>query len=275
MNARTLTSILALGLLLGPTAAAQSPFSEPDDEDPAEDVDLTPYIGALVARFQQCLTEESQSAAEAAEATPGPDAEPPVEPTPDPPALDPAEPDPTLEMLEAPDQLPELDVQEELDNAMSAFALLLGRNREQGPCTADDDAALACAAEVATWSCGRLYSELEGAMSGSLGGAEPPAWATAYASAMGGKVIECFTEEAGQPPTDEQIADIETYQNLLAGPLGSAGAACILNEARFSECMSGVSLMSCEALAAQISSDASITVTAFMESCDGFLDCGF
>ena len=158
---------------------------------------------------------------------------------------------------------------------MASFALLIGRNREEGSCTESDATVLSCAADVATWSCETLSTNLEDAMTGGLGGGPAPPWAHAYAGAMGGKVVECFTVEVGVPPTPEQAADIHTYENILAGAMGSMGNACLLNQDRFTQCLSDIGTISCDALAAQISSDASITATAFVNSCEGFLDCGF
>lgn len=252
--------LLALALVSAATAQEVEIPTAGDDDDSAA-VDAEPYAAALVAKFQECLADEAAAAAQpegsTAAATPAP-------PTPAP-----------APELDAPDALPVLDVQEELENAMESFALLLGRNRPEGSCTANDAAVLACAADVATWSCETLSHHLESAMTGGLGGADSPPWAKSYAQAMGGKVEQCFTEEVGAPPTPEQLADLDTYENILAGAMGSMGSACLLNQERFSECLAGIPQISCDALAAQISSDASITATAFVSSCEGFLDCGF
>ncbi len=253
-----LAAVLLALALVSRAAAQEVPIPAGDDDDSAP-VDAAPYAGALVAKFQECLAEEAAGPA------PPPTAEATEAATPPPPAAE----------LEAPDALPVPDVYEELQNAMASFALLLGRNRAEGSCTANDAAVLACAADVATWSCETLSHNLKTAMTGGLGGEGAPPWAHSYAQAMGGKVLECFTEEVGAPPSPEQVADIDTYGNILAGAMGSMGSACLLNEQRFTECLSGIGLMSCDALAAQISSDASITATAFVSSCEGFLDCGF
>ncbi len=261
MEART-TALWALLLVLmavAPAAAQHGDGGGDDDDTPA--VDTEPYAAALVAKFQECLAEEAAATATAAAAAG-------TTPTPTP------TPTPAAE-LEAPDTLPVLDVQEELDNAMASFALLLGRNREEGSCTENDAAVLSCATDVATWSCETLSTNLEDAMTGGLGGGTAPPWASSYAAAMAGKVVECFTAEAGAPPTAEQTSDIATYENILAGAMGSMGSACLLNQDQFNQCLSGIALISCDALAAQISSDAAITATAFVNSCEGFLDCGF
>lgn len=259
MDARV-TALWALVLVLAAAVPAAAQSGDDDDDDtPA--VDAEPYAAALVAKFQECLAEEAAATAAATGGTPTPT------PTPTPAA-------PASE-LEAPATLPVLDVQEELDNAMSSFALLLGRNREEGSCTENDAAVLQCAADVATWTCDTLSTNLENAMTGGLGGAPAPPWAQSYSAAMAGKVIECFTEEVGAPPTAQQTADITTYENILAGAMGSMGAACLLNQDQFNDCLGGIALISCSALATQISSDASITATAFVNSCEGFLDCGF
>jgi hypothetical protein len=263
--------LVLLAALLIPLGAGAQP-QPPGDDDDSGAVDLQPYAAALVQRFQDCLAEE-----EAASETPPPasDAPPAPDPSPAPGAPLAADPSPVADELEPPDELPTLDVQEELEHAMSSFARLLGRGGAKGPCTASDAAALSCAADVATWSCGTLSLKLEEAMTGGVGAAEAPAWSRSYAAAMGAKVIDCFTEESGAPPTAPQAADIRTYENVLAGAMGSMGSACMLDQERFEECLGGIALIGCDALADQISSDASITATSFMQSCEGFLDCGF
>jgi hypothetical protein len=275
---------LALCLALAAPTAAQI---LPGDDDSAEVVDTAPYVAALVERFRTCLAEEEAQAlaehetAEPAEGEPvAPDAEPAPEaepataaptPTPEPTPS----PTPQDDELAVPDVLPELDPEEEIENAMANLAMLLGRNREQGSCTADDDAVLACTAEVATWSCEELYGQLESAISGNVTGQEAPGWATDYAAALGGKVVSCFEEEVGAPATPAQTKDIETWQGILSSSMAGMGSACLLNEERFGECLAGIPLIDCGALAEQIASDASITVSAFLEDCEGFLDCGF
>jgi len=184
-------------------------------------------------------------------------------------------------------------------DAIERFAVLLARFEQEGDCTEDEAAMLACTAGVQTQSCAELASEVSSLLSGQLPGQPPPPqWADDYAAAITDTVTRCWQIELAAPAGDdddsglaarwaavdpaelppvppETVADLEQFRGILAGAMGTLSGACTLNEDAFAVCLSGMHSIGCVDLAEKLDTDSTAMVRELLADCTGFLDCGF
>ncbi len=142
-------------------------------------------------------------------------------------------------------------------------------------CTSTAEAVAECAAAVSASSCTKLAADLEQALRGGFSSASTPSWAVAYGYALGDRIAACYAEETGAPLAESDQLDIDGFSAGIAGALGGLAASCPVDRDKSEACRAAVSRMECAALATAISTDdTELIVTALVDGCPGFLDCG-
>jgi hypothetical protein len=167
--------------------------------------------------------------------------------------------------------LPPDDPLQELQSALSALAPVLGR-ADDVPCTASQDAVASCAAAAPALTCDALAAQIESALSGGAGNA--PSWANGWATTLTERVGACFAVEVGRELTEPEVADVAIFRNALATALGTLQQGCRVDDSKLAACNSALAEISCDALAAELASDAALEAQSLVGGCPGFLDCG-
>lgn len=159
----------------------------------------------------------------------------------------------------------------QVTDAIEALAPLA--SQAGSDCVASAAAVTACADTVRTRSCEDLHDDIRAIFDGRIG-PPPPAWAEVYAGALSERVGHCYQVETGAALTASQQADLQVFQNVVGGTLGTMASSCDVRDDALSICTSLIRVMSCESLGERLDGDTSSLVQELMDGCEGWLDCG-
>jgi hypothetical protein len=132
----------------------------------------------------------------------------------------------------------------------------------------------ACAAAIRRLTCDELAGQLAPSIPG-LATATPPAWATAYAQGLTGKVLQCAAAEndGGTPPVDTSA--LATYTAQIARAFGAmtSQGTCSVNQGKLPACLSSINACSCTALGAILDDDDLTAVASVVDGCQELILC--
>ncbi|MBM4321159.1 MAG: hypothetical protein FJ125_14720 [Deltaproteobacteria bacterium] len=155
---------------------------------------------------------------------------------------------------------------------------------EEGSCAGEPGS---CAGQIGALDCQALGPRLADELAPELGDLlgtellagladEPPtAWAESYTMALGGKILDCYADELGQPPSGEEVAMVDGFRLQLARLLTllTSRGSCKVDEQRQSGCTDALRAAPCAGLAEALTTSGQQLVETLTGACAGFLDC--
>ncbi len=119
---------------------------------------------------------------------------------------------------------------------------------------AERPSAAACAAAVDALECDGFAGDLTDANANLAALPPAPEWATAYAHALLGRTLDCYSAETGTAATPEERAQLDGYGTELASGIGAAsnGGACTVHTDALTACTQWLGSRSCDALLADL-----------------------